>query len=82
MKTFFDVADEVIKKAYPDIANKGKGWWGASRVPNCGILRGAIARALKDASQPSDPADAKICANCGSTHLTTIYHCLACGIEN
>ena len=44
----FDIADEVIKKAYPDIWNKGNGWWGAKRIPNWGILRGAIAKAIFD----------------------------------
>ena len=44
----FDIADEVIAQAYPDFYNKGRGWWGAKRIPNHGILRGAIAKAIMD----------------------------------
>jgi len=51
MKTLWDIADEVIEKAYPDFYSKGKGWWGAKRIQNWGTLRGAIVIALKDASQ-------------------------------
>lgn len=39
----FDIADRAIKAAYPDIDNRGNGWWGAQPIPNFGILRGAIA---------------------------------------
>ena len=46
MKNMFDIADEVIQKAYPNILNKEKGWWGGKRIPNFGILRGAIAMAI------------------------------------
>lgn len=36
------IADKVIGTAYP-----GKpGWWGEQRIPNYGILRGAIVQAL------------------------------------
>jgi hypothetical protein len=39
---YFDIADKVISEAYP-----GKpGYWGAQRIPNYGILRGAIVKAL------------------------------------
>jgi hypothetical protein len=44
----FEIADEVIEKAYPDYALKGKGWWGCQRIPNYGILRGAIEQAIRD----------------------------------
>ena len=47
MKDIFDIADAIIERTYPDIYNKGKGWWGEKRIPNHGILRGAIANALK-----------------------------------
>jgi len=41
--SLFDIADKVIAEAYP-----GKpGWWGAKRIPNYGILRGAIVAALE-----------------------------------
>jgi len=40
---FFVLADQVISKAYP-----GKpGWWGKKRIPNYGILRGAIEAELR-----------------------------------
>lgn len=42
----FDIADAVIEHAYPNIYNKEKGWWGEQRIPNWGILRGSIARAI------------------------------------
>lgn len=46
---WFEVADKIIGEAYPDIHNKGVGWWGAKRIPNHGILRGGIARELQAA---------------------------------
>jgi len=42
----FKVASSIIEQAYPNIYNKEPGWWGAKRIPNYGILSGAIARAL------------------------------------
>lgn len=42
----FAIADKVIKEAYQDFNNKGNGWWGDERIPNYGILRGAIAKAI------------------------------------
>lgn len=39
----FAHADEVIAKAYP---GEKKGYWGAQRIPNYGILRGAIVNAI------------------------------------
>jgi len=66
MKDYFTIADDIIQEAYPDVANKGKGWWGESRVPNYGILKGAIAKAL--ASQQAVEADAESrCEFCGET---------------
>ena len=62
MKDFFTIADDVIQEAYPDVANKGKGWWGESRVPNYGILKGAIAKAL--ASQQAVAPDTDCWCNC------------------
>jgi hypothetical protein len=44
---YFIIANEVINKAYPDFHNKGAGWWGMQKIPNFGILRGAIVAALK-----------------------------------
>ena len=45
----FDIADKIIADAYP-----GKpGWWGSKRIPNYGILRGAIAAALESGTQPA-----------------------------
>ena len=44
----WDIADRIIKEAYPDVYNKGNGWWGAQPIPNFGILRGAIARAIRE----------------------------------
>jgi hypothetical protein len=41
-----DIADSVIEKTYPDIYEKGKGWWGKQRIPNFGILRVSIANAI------------------------------------
>jgi len=43
---YFSVADKVINQAYPDFYHKGAMWWGAKRIPNFGILRGAIVAAL------------------------------------
>ena len=40
----FDIADNIIEQVYPDIYGKGKGWWGGKRIPNFGILRGAISK--------------------------------------
>ncbi len=40
------IADKVIEIAYPDIYNKGRGWWGGKRIPNFGILHGAIVSAI------------------------------------
>jgi len=45
---YFDIADMIIGRVYPDVFKKGRGWWGAKRIPNFGILRGAIAKALSD----------------------------------
>jgi len=47
-RNVFDIADMIIERAYPNIYKKEKGWWGAKRIPNFGILRGAIAKALSD----------------------------------
>ena len=45
----FKLADSAIEKAYPNILDrKEKGWWGAKRIPNFGILRGAIVSLLSD----------------------------------
>ncbi len=46
----FDVADSIIEEAYPNIYGKEKGWWGEQHIPNFGILRGAIAKAIVDES--------------------------------
>lgn len=48
MNDAFAIADEVIEEAYPDFYGKGKGWWGARRIPNYGILRGAIAKSINN----------------------------------
>jgi hypothetical protein len=45
MERLFDIADKIIGKAYP---GEKKGWWGEKRIPNFGILRGAIANALAE----------------------------------
>ncbi|MEY3760475.1 MAG: hypothetical protein RIR39_1966 [Pseudomonadota bacterium] len=42
----FDLADSVIEEVYPNFYNKERGWWGDQRIPNHGILRGAIAKAI------------------------------------
>ena len=42
----FDLADTAIEMAYPNFYNKEKGFWGDQRIPNFGILRGAIAKAI------------------------------------
>jgi hypothetical protein len=40
---FFKLADDIISKVYP-----GKpGWWGEKRIPNYGMLRGAIVAAIE-----------------------------------
>lgn len=44
----WDIADRIIGEAYPDFYEKGPGWWGAQRVANWGILRGAIVSAIMD----------------------------------
>ena len=49
MKDIFDLADKAISDAYPDCDNRGKGWWGAQRIPNYGILRGAIEKIIRNA---------------------------------
>ena len=41
-----DLADSIIEEAYPNIYGVEKGMWGAQRIPNWGILRGAIVRAI------------------------------------
>ena len=46
MKSSFEIADKIIAEAYSDFYNKGLGWWGTRRIPNYGILRGAITKAL------------------------------------
>ena len=48
LRDTFEIADEVIEQAYPDVDKKGKGWWGAQRIPNWGILRGAIEKAIRE----------------------------------
>ena len=47
-KDTFEISDNVIEKAYPDIFKKGLGWWGHKRIPNWGILRGAIEQAVRE----------------------------------
>jgi hypothetical protein len=47
MKEYSEIADKVIAHAYP--SDKGSGWWGEQRIPNYGILRGAIEAAIKEA---------------------------------
>lgn len=42
----WDIADDIIEYIYPDFYHKGKGWWGAQRIPNYGILRGSIITAI------------------------------------
>lgn len=42
----FDLADAAIEEAYPNFYNKEKGFWGDKKIPNFGILRGAIAKAI------------------------------------
>ena len=42
----FDIADIVIKHVYP---GDKLGYWGAQRIPNFGLLRGAIERAVREA---------------------------------
>jgi len=42
----FDIADSVIEKVYPNFYHKEKGFWGATRIPNFGILRSEIAKAI------------------------------------
>lgn len=55
-RSAFDVADSVIEEAYPNIYGKEKGWWGEQRIPNYGILRGAIASAIiNDRKRPNPP---------------------------
>lgn len=68
MKDFFDIADAIIEEAYPDIYNKGRGWWGAKRIPNWGILRGAIVKRLRqietcDCGRKLSPGLCGICDN-------------------
>jgi hypothetical protein len=38
MSDYFDLADKAVAQAYPG----QRGWWGVKRIPNYGILRGAI----------------------------------------
>jgi len=46
-KKLFDMAENAIERAYPNIWNKQeKGWWVEKRIPNFGILRGAIVQEL------------------------------------
>ena len=72
-KNNFDIADEIIEKVYPDIYNKGKGWWGEQRIPNWGILRGAIAKALTIANTTDDEYEEYNKANYVG------YYCKDCG---
>jgi len=46
MKDPFEIADEIIGDTYPNFYKRSRGWWGAKRVPNYGILRGNIARVV------------------------------------
>ena len=48
----FDVADAILQEVYPN--------WGASHIPNQGILRGRIARLVRDLRQQCDKAEAKL----------------------
>jgi len=48
VKDPFEIADEVIEEVYPSFCGQGKGWWGYQRIPNYGILRQAIAKAIMD----------------------------------
>jgi hypothetical protein len=43
-KDYFTLADKVIREAYP---GDKKGMWGEQHIPNFGILRGAIEKALR-----------------------------------
>jgi hypothetical protein len=43
----FEIADEAISLAYPS-SSKGKGYWGEQRIPNHGLLRGAIASLIEE----------------------------------
>ena len=70
MKDSFELSDEVIREAYPDCDNRGNGWWGAKVIPNYGILRGAIAKAIVAASQQAVTPDT---CNCGSKKPSDIY---------
>ena len=46
LESVWDLADSIIEEAYPNIYGVEKGMWGAQRIPNWGILRGAIVRAI------------------------------------
>lgn len=51
----WQAADRAIHEAYPDMDGKGAGWWGAQRIPNFGILRGAIVREILAALSNQPP---------------------------
>ena len=48
MKAEFEVADNIIAHTYPSAPGYGRGFWGMQRIPNYGILRGAIAKAIRN----------------------------------
>lgn len=43
---FYDTADSAISVAYPGVK---RGYWGVTHIPNYGILRGAIEKAIREA---------------------------------
>ena len=57
---YFNIADKAIERAYPDCDSKGKGWWGAQRIPNYGILRGAIEQYVREALAEKDTTIASL----------------------
>ena len=53
-RDLFEIADEVIEDVYPNSNGLEKGYWGQKRIPNWGILRGAIATAVMKDRQRSN----------------------------
>lgn len=77
----WEAADRVIAEAYPDINGKGPGFWGDERIPNWGILRLAIARALRAADNRDAAGVVLRCVRCslGYARIPKDGRCHACG---
>lgn len=64
-KDEWEISDDVINEAYPSFTKAGRGrFWGAKRIPNSGILRGAIAKALLLEKRKAQAEKAELVRQC------------------